>query len=765
MAAVASSALCSAGSVQAQSTTDTSAAAAGQSASPSAPATLPASSIAGDIVVTAQRRAESIQTTPVAVTAFSAETIANYGIHDFADYAKSVPGLSYGTGGSASTATQAYGVSSTRQVTIRGVAGVNTTSLYVDDTPIPAAVDVRVLDLDRIEVLRGPQGTLFGAASMGGTIKLVTKQPDMENSSGSITVQGTQTDHAGAGYDVGATLNIPLVKDSLSLRVSGFANSDPGYFTKYYGVPVAPGVNFLPGEQVIGQQDHVGGSHSYGGIATLSWQPASLERLKLSASAIYQQEKTDGYPVAIGDPHSYAQPQPINQPEYSNSNFQFYSLTGHYQLDFGTIISSTSFFLRHANEDQDATAYSAYFSPSVFGVTSPYLPSSATVALEQKIFTEEVRFESSFHSKFQIVAGAFYQRTRDGYNYLLSANGFDANNNAVAVFYANNAPSIQTNVAGFADLTFNVTSKFHLSAGVRVASQRNKLNDFLASYGSPNSDVITHQHDSPVTPRFLAEYRFDSSNIVYASASKGFRPGGTNSLIVPSCEPEQFGFKSDDPNPFKSDSLWSYEVGVKNAFLDHKVITRAAGYHIDWSNLQQSVSIPTCALTGTLNVGKTKIDGAEFEITVLPLPGFSINGAMGYTDARITKAGLAGSGNVIGAAVGQPLNGVPKWTGSVRAEYDWRLRNLNMFLRGQYSYTGASVSYVNGFTPRARYQLVDLRTGFNLDVWTFSIFANNIFDVKPNLGDIAQLSGQLPGLPQYLIGQPRTIGLELRRTF
>src|SRR3954471_17416719 len=175
-----------------------------------------------DVVVTAQRRTEKLQDVPISMTAVTGAQLENFGDKTFIDYAASIPNLAQSTGAGAGGNGNAFGVSSTRAVAIRGVFGNNTTGFYLNDTPVPMSLDPRVVDIDHLEVLRGPQGTLFGQGSMGGTVRLVTREPGLSNFSGKVDVEGTYVDHGGGGYSTQGTLNVPLIADNVGLRVSGY---------------------------------------------------------------------------------------------------------------------------------------------------------------------------------------------------------------------------------------------------------------------------------------------------------------------------------------------------------------------------------------------------------------------------------------------------------------------------------------------------------------------------------------------------------------
>jgi outer membrane receptor protein involved in Fe transport len=213
--------------------------------------------------------------------------------------------------------------------------------------------------------------------------------------------------------------------------------------------------------------------------------------------------------------------------------------------------------------------------------------------------------------------------------------------------------------------------------------------------------------------------------------------------------------------PFSSDSLWSYEAGSKNSWFGGHVNTRIAGYYIDWQNIQQSILLP-CTYHLTLNAGAAVSKGVELEADIAPVDGLNLTASAGYDDAKITSS-PAGSG----FHVGQPLNGVPKWTASLLGDYSVPTDFGTAFLRGEYNYTGSSVSYTADPSGRTRkaYELVDLSLGVTTGPWEASLFAKNLFDVRANLGDEQSEVSELPGRPRYQIAQPRTIGIELKRQF
>ncbi len=708
------------------------------------------------ITVTAQRRSESIQEVPLSVTAISGETLEKFGDLDFNDYAHTIPNLSFGTGSD-------FGVTNGRTVTIRGITGgrfrngLATTSFYIDDTPVPLSLDPRVLDLERIEVLRGPQGTLFGSSAMGGTVRIITKPADAKGLSGSLDAQGFDINHGGAGYDLSGAVNVPLIADELAMKFAAYNSYKPGIYTRVWGVATTPGYT-VPASQTPGEETHVGSDQEYGGMLSLTYTPSVIPGLTVTPMAIYQSTRSNGLPLSDFTPGDLVQLRPLDVAESTVDDWSFEALTARYKTDFGMFILSSTGFHRKSLDNEDGTEATT----TVFGQNYPtpplppvYLAAPAPSFLDFTESTEELRFESTFASPVQIILGGYY-------NHGTSHTGQDITVPYVdgQPGYIQELPHASNEVAEFGDLTYTPLAPLELSAGVRATSLQYKEHKFW--YGWINDfaveNVYVAHSESAVTPRYTAKYQINPDAMVYASGAKGFRNGGTNAVPT---------FCGSGGGDFKSDSLWSYEVGAKNTLFDGRMNTRVAGYRIDWSNIQQSILL-ACTYSVTQNAGAATSTGAEFEADIAPIHGLNLTLGAGYDNAKITSVPAGATGFV----VGQALNGVPKLTASLLGEYTVPSSFGAAFVRGQYSFTGRSVSYSvipvqEGGRVRDAYSLVDLHVGGSTGPWEASLFAKNLFDVRANLGDEQSETVELqnPLRPRWMISQPRTIGVELKYRF
>jgi outer membrane receptor protein involved in Fe transport len=707
------------------------------------------------IVVTAERRSESIQEVPLSVTALSGEILAKFDDQNFADYAHAIPNLSFGTGSD-------FGVTNGRTITIRGITGGRyrygqaTTSFYIDDTPVPISLDPRVLDLERIEVLRGPQGTLFGSSAMGGTVRLITKPADTKEVSGFVDLQGFDINHGGAGYDISGTVDIPLIADELGMKVSAYSTYKPGIFTREWGVVTTPGYSLPPGT-TPGKETHVGDDIEYGGMLTLNYMPAALPGLTVTPTAIYQSARSNGLPLADFNPDNLVQLRPLNVEESTLDQWSFEGLTLKYKAGFGSFIASSTWFHREALDNEDGTEATT----TVFGqnyVTPPippvYLAAPAPSFLDTTSSTQEVRFESSFTGPVQVIVGGYYNHATSHVGQDITIPYIDGQPG-----YIQEVPHASNEVAEFGDITYTPIAPVELSAGVRQSSLQYLEHKYW--YGWINEgleDVWIRHSESAITPRYTAKYQINPDAMVYANAAKGFRSGGANAV------PAYCGAGGGE---YKSDSLWSYEVGSKNTLFDGRMNTRLAAYRINWSNIQQNILLQ-CTYSVTSNAGAATSTGAEIEADIAPLHGLNLTFGAGYDDAKITSVPAGATGFV----VGQELNGVPKVTASLLGEYTVPASFGEAFVRSQISYTGHSVSYSvipvqGGGRPRDAYTLVDLHLGGSFGPYEVSVFAKNLFDTRANLGDEQSETVELqnPLRPRWMIAQPRTVGVELKWRF
>jgi iron complex outermembrane recepter protein len=706
-----------------------------------------------EVVVSATKRSEDLQNVPISISAFSAAELEAKGVEQFFDYGTSVPNLSFGLGAT-------NGSLAARGIAIRGIQGANTTGFYIDDIPVVETLDPHILDVARIEVLRGPQGTLYGADSMGGTIRIITEQPTATAFSGQAHLSVSDTEHGAWNQLAEGSVNLPLVGDVLAVRASGFYQFDSGWFTKWLGPEDAPPTSVLT---------DLGSTEYYGGQLALRYEP--LAGLSITPRILYQDIRQAGDPYATYYPNNLLQREVFDIREGGSDQWWLASLALNYAAAFGSFVSSTGIFERNTFEtedDTDALTYDLGLPPS------KSIPGPITRSIDLHRFAQEARFASTFSGPLQLIAGGFYSRTTEGRNFQLISSGLmQATGYPSDLVLALLSQRQYSEYAAYSDVSYNVLPNLTATVGLRAYRDTATFNQFsngLFYGGAPRSAVAPPTSDSGIIPRYVLEYHLTPDLMTYASAAKGFREGGDN-LALPLGPPPagcsqdlaDIGVTAAQAATFNSDSLWDYELGFKSSFLDRRIIVNATGFIIEWDDIQQLVQLPVCGYNFTGNAGKAQSAGFEFEFDGRVLPELTLGLGVGYNDARITKQGLTPQ------AVGTPVYQVPDLTLNANAEYERQLSGTWAgFTRVYYSHTGESFSANNSqFEPlrRPAYNLTDIRVGMRSDRYEFAAFVKNLTNEHANLADAILIGAELPGQPRMLINQPRTAGVEARMRF
>ncbi len=763
-----------------------------------------------EITVTAQKRSESEQNVPMSITTFGAAALAQKDINSFFDYATKVPNLAFAPTGD--------GVGTARTVSIRGVSGNNVTSFYIDDTPLPDSIDPRVLDLDHIEILRGPQGTLYGARSMGGLVRTVTKEPDLEEFS--ATVHGGASDTARTdepNYVGDAVVNIPLIRDEAALRISAFDDYEAGYFKRSYCTNPAAAMNLscTPLSSTgITTVDNVGAIDTSGVTAALSIKPT--DSLTITPKFILQRAGYNGFPMAdyptdtangIGYPvptplagvptpskmvpNSFTQARWFNVPEGGFDDWALTSLSVHWKSELGELVSSSSYFSRKVVETEDETDF--IYAGVTSGAGGVPEPSGITEEKDYQEFVQEVRFVSALKGPVQFVAGAFYSDLHGrlpfaAYYPPATAPGLDATllgpgGGEYTPGYPNTvfAQDFHTDIkepAVFGEVSYTPIDPLKLTGGLRWYQVKTYSAGYelgLAAGGGPpvvsSPETVT---ESGVNPKFEADYHLTPDQMIYANVAKGYRPGGISPVVPNGAAGTAIdctaSLKAVDPNitiaqtrTFQSDSLWNYELGTKTEWLDHHLSVDAAAFYIKWKNIQQEILL-SCGFQYTANAGAAVSKGGELEIRAKPADPLEMSLGLGYQNATITQVGVESP-----QTVGSPVYQVPNWTGNASVQYATELTaQWKMVSNADYSYIGRSFSGNNQpEDPRLRpsYRLIDAHLGFDRGAFEVALVGKNLANEVANLGDSRSIAAETPGRPRLFVNQPRTLGIEFRQSF
>jgi outer membrane receptor protein involved in Fe transport len=543
------------------------------------------------------------------------------------------------------------------------------------------------------------------------------------------------------------------------VRASAFYQFDDGYFDKQVGPYTAPPTSTV----------HDLGSLRYsGGQIALRWEPVS--GLAITPRVMYQQTTEGGVPYALNTPGNLVQRQVFDLDEGGTDKWWLDSLTINYTAPFGTFVSSTAYFDRKTFETEDDTDFIVY----AFGLGSP-LPAPITREIDLRRFAQEVRFASTFSGPFQLILGGFYSDSTRPRDYEWSAQGLTqalgTPNDLVLSFIDSRGAKEE---AVYGDASYEILPNLKATAGLRWFRDSATFHQYTAgafygfaatTYDAPSTS------ESGVTPKYLLEYQVIPELLTYASVAKGFREGGNNIALPPGPPPTgcdqdlaNAGLTAAQIASFKSDNLWSYELGFKSSFFDRRFTLNGAGFWIDWSNIQQQVSLPLCGYGVTGNSGAARSTGFELELSGRPIPELTLGLGVGYTDARITEQG-AGSPQ----KVGSPVYQVPQITASGNVEYERHLTaNWTGFTRFDFSHVSGSYSANNTqLDPlyRPSYNLADLRLGGRSDRYEVALFVKNLTNERANLADAIMIGAQLPGQPHFVINRPLTAGFEARVHF
>ncbi len=733
-----------------------------------------------EVIITATKRKTSLQSTPIAITAISGASLEKQGLTNLEQVAHSVPGIAIKSSGPGQTEFEMRGLSS---------AGGSspTVGFYLDDTAItpPAAaqagkvvIDPNLYDLQDVEVLRGPQGTLYGAGSMGGTIRVVTNKPDPTGFHASAQTILSGTDGGGFNHGENVMVNVPLVPDTLALRVVGSEAYTSGWISRNVvgNFPVAQGNGLTRGNvgsaPLISSQAGVNDEELLGTRVALRYTPN--DDLTVTPFLFFQQIHSNGMSTVDSNPGTAAHYQPFNVAEPYDDRFATYGVTGDYKFNAFDVTSSTAYWSRNSTTTQDASEPLQYSLglPSVYTSQGGIGPSSITEYDLTHQISEELRITSRNNSVLQWIVGAYYSDFTSDYNLTSIIPG------AAPIFGTNNLirqvqPTTITQYAGFGEATYAITSKLKANVGLRYYSYSTTVNTAVSgivSQSGTNATTYTSagESNSGINPKFNLSYTFDNDHMIYATIAKGFRPGGGNQPVPAnpattegaSCLAAlQALGKNSAPGSYGPDSVWSYEAGEK-ARLFGMLTVDGAVYYENWTGVQQVIPL-SCGFPYTDNAGNAAVYGAELEVHANLANGLVWSGSGDYTDAYLTQT-TAGTGEQKGA----PLQDISPWTASTSLDYSFPVKDMEGSTSIDYEFQGTRTDatyYPMNHLPA--YSLVNLRGGLSEDAWTVSVFVDNLTNTRSLITDTTSLSVNLPTFNRIAMGQPLTIGMQLDYKF
>lgn len=737
-------------------------AAAGQAA---AQAALQASSpqTVQEVVVTANKRAEKLHDVAMGVTALGGNKLDAEQSVSFLDYAPLIPSLSIQS--------DAPGVT---RLTLRGenTGGVgSTTAVYIDDAPFGSSNalangsittgDFDTWDLQRVEVLRGPQGTLYGASTEGGLIKFVQNAPNPSRfeAAGEAGLEGVE--HGQTVGDFKAMVNLPLLDGKAALRLSGYQEDLPGW---------------IDDPQL--KQKNVNAGSKYGLRASFLYKPTDALTLKLSA--VSQLVKTGAQPAidvvgaALAGPGS---PPPANElsptgglsqnaflNQYTKDRIENYSGSLVWNPGPVSVTSVTSYGVLKLSTLTDMTStevlpgitYADYFSAFLYG--GAQTPDEVQLTGLHKV-TQELRIASNPGDKLEWQVGGFYTRENTVIHQVINT----TSTGGLPVPGSDLLKAVYTEWAGFADATYHFIPQFDVEAGARWStnSQSAVTTNYpglLTTGGGPTTQSPFASNGSDFTYSVAPRWHVDKDTMIYGRVSTGYRPGGPNDVPV--------GSPAGVPRAYGADSTFNYELGLRSNLLDHRLSVDVAAFHIDWSNIQlfEQLILNNTPYGINGNGGDARSQGVEWTIGLFPITGLTLNWTGAYTDAAMTSISPAAT---IDAKPGDRLPYVPAWQTSLDGQYEWNLSaNYKGFVGATYSFVGSRYSsYLtegtpgDGYVKLPSYQTLALRAGFENARWRFEAYAKNLTDARGITDYSSQGAPNLQGSINII--QPMTLGVVL----
>ncbi len=683
-----------------------------------------------EIVVTATKRDLALQDVPFSVQAITGETLSRMGAVGFADYARTVPGLSLVELGASGPKLTLRGLSTSQFNESQDTVGV-----YVDEVPVVSAggaapafissYDLRLFDVERIEILRGPQGTLFGAGSMGGTIRVITKQPNPSAFESLLETDASSTEKGGFNYDVKVMGNVPLVNDKLAARAVVYYNDSDGFID-----------NRLRGIEDINE------ATTEGGRLALGFTPN--EQLSIVAKAALQDREAGGWPsetIGAGD-----LVQDRAAPEDFTEDAAQYNLLINYEFGGAQLVSSSSYFDRQFHVAFDISdAFGALLPPGEFGQQN-----SRTDSEE---FVQELRLASTSDSAFQWLIGLFYfNQDRVFTQHIPDISGFPS-----PLFDLRQTAEFEES-AGFGEISYKFFDKLTGTLGARAYRDKIDFDSVATGFFTGGGLMSTGGgEDKGVTPKFNLSFKPVEHTQIYANVAKGYRRGGVNEVAPQAlcgAELAALGFPNGSPETFDPDSLWSYEAGIRSRLLDDRFVFNIDGYYLDWEDLPVPV-ILNCGFVFNVNAGKAQTIGSELEVTLYPTDGLELTGTFAYTDAELRE-----DAPTLGAEKGDRAPAVPRYSSSISAAFEFPISaETTGFVRADIQYVGSSYNLYNSSVAQKMddYTLGNVRLGFRRKKWELALYVKNLSDERATLNHIEQQFGQL-----IIRNQPRTIGVTAR---
>jgi outer membrane receptor protein involved in Fe transport len=747
-----------------------------------------------EITVTAQKRSENLQDVPVSIQAFSGKKLEEYNATEFGDYVKFLPSVTYQT--LAPSQTNVY---------IRGVASGNdgnhsgplpSVGIYLDELPvttIQGALDVHLYDIERIESLAGPQGTLYGASSEAGTIRIISNKPNTDKFSGAYNVELNEV-HGAIGNIVESFVNVPI-SDKVAIRLVGWEEGDAGYIDNVHGTLTFPssGITVDNANRVKNNYNNV---QTYGGRGALKIDLD--DDWTITPSVIGQDQRSNG---VFGFSNRLGDLQVAHfLPENNHDRFYQAGLTIQGKIQDFDVVYAGGYFNRWLNSQTDYTEYS-FFYDTLFG-SGAYITNASgnLINPQQRIVgfdkfskdSQEFRISSPNSDRFRIVAGAFYEHQTHDIHQQYYLEGLDpalSVNGVPNTIWLTQQVRTDRDAAVFVQGTFDITDQLSITGGIREFDSRNSLYgfygfgdgysshtgvsqcfDFTPFQGAPCVNLNKVVEQVGTTYKGNATYKFDEDHMVYFTASSGFRPGGIN--------------RNGDLAPYTSDQLYNYEVGWKTTWDSKQIRWNGAFYYENWDNFQFAFLGPN-SLTEIANAGQATIKGLESDISWAVNSNLILSGAGSLTDARLTQnyCGTTDANNkpitncaAPQAPAGTVLPVTPLVKANATARYEFTVNGeMDGYAQASMVFEGRSTSDLrlaerSDLGPQRPYTSLDLSAGVTRGDFSLGVFIKNIYDERGEVYRYSECaaavcSNKTNGVTYIVPIQPRAFGIKFAQKF
>lgn len=726
-----------------------------------------------EVLVTATKRVENLQEVPMSIAAIQGDSIERIGATDFTDIATSVPSLSLRSSGPGRTKLNIRGISAAT-----GVA--STVSFYVDEMPVStissgsstsfaqAIVDPKMFDLERVEVLRGPQGTLYGSSSMGGTVRLVTRKPVMDEFEGKVAAELSSTKDGGLNKNYNAVINAPI-GDTAALRVVGSFTDDEGYIDR---------VNVNTNETFA---EDVNNEETASFRATLRVDLG--DNTYIQPAIFTQKTEMDGKPNVDGPVTMTEQLAEFDAAEPFNDEFTMFNVTFGHDFEAASLLVSASQLDREFTNVEDITG--GFF---LFPTYTPTGPAYSDEDVELDDSTIEIRLSSVGDSALSWIVGAYQKDAESDAGYRMQRGWQDVTNFGLA-----NTQKFQSyeETAFFGEVSYELTDQLAVTVGLRSLDYDYRSREenwgwaFNGDQDRPAANVRDEKlSDDELNSKLTLTYSLNDDTQVYGTISDGTRPGGVNRVIPRSTDPinEPVGFACNndlialgvsDPGVYEGDKVKNTELGVKSLIGDN-IRLNGAVYRVKWQDIQQLVNTSAvCGNNFTANIGEAESTGVELDFTASITANLTISAGLGYIDAEfkddVPSAGIE---------AGDHLADVPELTYNLSVDYIMPADDGEYFVVGTYNYVDETLEIpgqanddvsgngIDSGNVRPDYGLLNLRAGYtSSEGWEAVVFVDNVTDEEAIYGYNDAIAFTFAVTDPTVRNRPRTVGASISYSF